>query len=155
MCVVTIWEVECMKGLDGWNWWRLQILVGAFLGEIPTFLWNTSDTSCLGQMADSLCSFLKWGGVCRDILWNPDSAIYFCLSSFQLAHFVTFSFSLFLEFVFSSSRLLFYSSLLLWPGFPSVWSTVEIYYGFVEQLDQDGIDVFFDVPNCLEAPGSP
>ena len=117
MGVVTVWEVECTKGPG-----HVQLVCVAhscwyLLGRDSCL--PVKHIRCFLPGADGWCSMQlsKWDGVCPDILWDPDSPIYFCLSSIKLlAHFVTSSFSLFLEFVLSSSRLVFYSFLLLWPG---------------------------------------
>lgn len=146
MGVVTVWEVECTKGPG-----RVQ------LGEIPAFPWNTSDASCRGQMVDAVCSFLNGMGFAQTscgiqtlpsisaflpsnfllILWPPPSVCSWNLCFLVPDRYFTLS----------------YFSGLAYHG---TWSTMMIHECFVEHLPgPDGIDVFFDVPNCLETSDSP
>lgn len=41
MGVVTVWEVECLKGHGCVQWCLLHIRSGAFLGEIPALARNS------------------------------------------------------------------------------------------------------------------
>lgn len=156
MGVVTVWEVECKKGPGRSSWCVLHPLAGAFLGEIPLFPWNTSVASCLGQMVDAVCSFLNGTGFAQTscAIQTLPSISAFLPSNFLLIlwpHPSVCSWNL----CFLVPNCYFYSSLLLWPDLLSFPVHNDNSWRLCWTPGRNGIDVFFDVLNCLETPGSP